>query len=120
MASVVRARAGPAPVAHKIYGIALTINCANFVYFLALEKLLELKNPAVVEIYACSLAPVPVVAPPLPDQRERERSRAPWRRTHGAPDALWQPSCATCTVARAWTSTGARPTPAPPRPSTSR
>ena len=26
------------PVAHSIFGIAQTINCANYVYFLALEK----------------------------------------------------------------------------------
>lgn len=26
-------------MAHKIYGQALTINCANFVYFLALKEL---------------------------------------------------------------------------------
>jgi hypothetical protein len=43
-------------VAHKIYGVALTINCANLVYFLALEKLRELGNPAVVEIYSCASA----------------------------------------------------------------
>lgn len=30
------------PVAHKIYGTAHTINCANFEYFLALQKLMEM------------------------------------------------------------------------------
>jgi len=40
------------PVAHHIYGIPSTINCANYVYFLALQRLLELKRPDLVTIYA--------------------------------------------------------------------
>ena len=42
-------------MAHHIYGNALTINCANFVYFLALEKLMQLQLPEVVEVYACTV-----------------------------------------------------------------
>lgn len=33
------------PVAHSIYGVAQTINSANFIYFLALEELKKLRNP---------------------------------------------------------------------------
>ncbi|KAI3631059.1 hypothetical protein MIR68_010549 [Amoeboaphelidium protococcarum] len=42
------------PVAHKIYGTAQTINCANYVYFLALQKLLTLSRnqAAVIRIYS--------------------------------------------------------------------
>eukprot|EP00123_Amoebidium_parasiticum_P000656 comp11520_c0_seq1/m.5968 comp11520_c0_seq1/g.5968 ORF comp11520_c0_seq1/g.5968 comp11520_c0_seq1/m.5968 type:complete len:319 (-) comp11520_c0_seq1:418-1374(-) len=32
------------PVAHSMYGIASTINCANYVYFLAMEKVVPLNN----------------------------------------------------------------------------
>ncbi|KAI6785535.1 Geranylgeranyl pyrophosphate synthase-like protein [Emericellopsis cladophorae] len=40
------------PVAHSIYGVAQTINSANFVYFLALEELQKLRNPKeAVEIF---------------------------------------------------------------------
>jgi len=39
------------PVAHLVYGTPSTINCSNYVYFLALQKLLELKEPAVIRIY---------------------------------------------------------------------
>ena len=41
------------PVANKIYGTAQTINCGNYVYFLALEKLLCLQreHPNVVTIF---------------------------------------------------------------------
>ncbi|KAI9034061.1 geranylgeranyl pyrophosphate synthase [Hyaloraphidium curvatum] len=39
------------PVAHKIFGVPLTINCANYVYFLALQKLIDLKRPRLVEIF---------------------------------------------------------------------
>ncbi|KAI5797482.1 geranylgeranyl diphosphate synthase [Peziza echinospora] len=39
------------PVAHKIFGVAQTINCANYVYFLALQQLSELGNPALITIY---------------------------------------------------------------------
>jgi len=35
------------PVAHSIYGIASTINAANYVMFIALEKVLNLNHPEV-------------------------------------------------------------------------
>ena len=36
------------PVAHSIYGVASTINSANYVYFLGLEKTLALNQPQVI------------------------------------------------------------------------
>lgn len=39
------------PVAHAIYGIANTINSANYVYFHALEKTHQLNNPKCVAIF---------------------------------------------------------------------
>lgn len=39
------------PVAHKIYGIAQTVNCANYVYFLALNEIIKLGNSKMVDIY---------------------------------------------------------------------
>lgn len=39
------------PVAHSIFGTAQTINSANYVYFCALQELLTLHNPAVIQIY---------------------------------------------------------------------
>lgn len=36
------------PVAHSIYGVASTINAANYVFFLALEKVQALGHPRVV------------------------------------------------------------------------
>ncbi|PAV76131.1 hypothetical protein WR25_20387 [Diploscapter pachys] len=39
------------PVTHTIYGVARTINTANFVYFVALEKCLKLQHPDVVKIF---------------------------------------------------------------------
>ncbi|CAF1517164.1 unnamed protein product [Didymodactylos carnosus] len=39
------------PVAHAIYGAPLTINAANFVYFLALEKALTLNHPDVTKLF---------------------------------------------------------------------
>ncbi|CAO3623710.1 unnamed protein product [Cunninghamella echinulata] len=39
------------PVTHHIYGIPQTINCANYVYFLALQHILKLDNPYMVTIY---------------------------------------------------------------------
>lgn len=35
------------PVAHSIYGVASTINAANYVFFLALEKVQQLGHPDV-------------------------------------------------------------------------
>lgn len=39
------------PVAHNIFGTAQTINSANYVYFLALQELFKLNNPAAIQIY---------------------------------------------------------------------
>ena len=39
------------PVAHSIFGTAQTINSANYVYFLALQELSKLNNPAAITIY---------------------------------------------------------------------
>lgn len=39
------------PCAHHIYGVAQTINCANYVYFLALSEISKLNNPKMVTIY---------------------------------------------------------------------
>ncbi|KAF1350723.1 isoprenoid synthase domain-containing protein [Delphinella strobiligena] len=39
------------PVAHNIFGHAQTINSANYVYFLALQELFKLNNPAAIQIY---------------------------------------------------------------------
>lgn len=39
------------PVAHSIYGVASTINAANYVIFLALEKLLTLDHPEATKVY---------------------------------------------------------------------
>lgn len=43
------------PVAHKIYGVASTINSANYVYFIGLEKVLSLNNPEAVKIFKDSM-----------------------------------------------------------------
>ncbi|KAI9291112.1 geranylgeranyl pyrophosphate synthase [Neoconidiobolus thromboides FSU 785] len=43
------------PVAHRIYGVPITINCANYVYFLALQKVCELNDPELVQIYSTEL-----------------------------------------------------------------
>ncbi|CAG0902434.1 unnamed protein product [Cyprideis torosa] len=40
------------PVAHSIYGVPLTINAANLVYFLALEKVIKLNHPEATTIFA--------------------------------------------------------------------
>lgn len=39
------------PVAHSVYGIASTLNAANYVFFLALERCQELGHPDAVKIY---------------------------------------------------------------------
>jgi len=43
------------PVAHSIYGVAQTINSANYVYFLALQKTAVLGHPRSVEIFTRQL-----------------------------------------------------------------
>ncbi|KAK3808751.1 MAG: geranylgeranyl pyrophosphate synthase [Benniella sp.] len=39
------------PVAHKIFGIPATINCANYVYFMALDELSKIPNPKMLNIF---------------------------------------------------------------------
>ncbi|KAJ2812153.1 geranylgeranyl diphosphate synthase 1, partial [Coemansia furcata] len=39
------------PVTHKIYGVPMTINTANFVYFIALQDLLQMSNSRLVDIF---------------------------------------------------------------------
>ncbi|XP_073978997.1 geranylgeranyl pyrophosphate synthase quemao [Rhodnius prolixus] len=39
------------PVAHSIYGVASTINAANYVFFLALDKVLALGHPEATTVY---------------------------------------------------------------------
>ncbi|OQO10007.1 hypothetical protein B0A48_04362 [Cryoendolithus antarcticus] len=43
------------PVAHQIFGVAQTINSANYVYFRALQELLLLNNPEAIQIYTTEL-----------------------------------------------------------------
>lgn len=38
------------PVAHSIFGVAPVINCANYVYFLALSKCQNLNNPEATKV----------------------------------------------------------------------
>ncbi|KAJ1941101.1 hypothetical protein GGF37_003700 [Kickxella alabastrina] len=40
------------PVTHKIYGIPMTINTANYVYFIALQDVLQMQRPKLVDIFA--------------------------------------------------------------------
>ena len=39
------------PVAHKIFGVPSVINCANYMYFIALEKCNALKNTEAMEVF---------------------------------------------------------------------
>ncbi|CAO3627858.1 unnamed protein product [Cunninghamella echinulata] len=39
------------PAAHHLYGTPQTINCANYVYFLALQEILNLNIPEMITIY---------------------------------------------------------------------
>lgn len=39
------------PVAHRIFGVAQTINSANYAYFLAQQRLYALKSPKALEIF---------------------------------------------------------------------
>jgi geranylgeranyl diphosphate synthase type 3 len=43
------------PVAHEIYGVPTTINCANYVYFLALERCHRLGNTAAMNVFVLEL-----------------------------------------------------------------
>ncbi|KAK0387265.1 hypothetical protein NLU13_5578 [Sarocladium strictum] len=40
------------PVAHNIFGVAQTINSANYIYFVALQELQKLNNPLAVSMFA--------------------------------------------------------------------
>ena len=43
------------PVAHSLFGIPTVINCANYVYFLALEKVESMENPQAVSVFVKEL-----------------------------------------------------------------
>lgn len=43
------------PVAHSIYGVASTINCANYVYFLALDKCRMLGKAEAIDIFVTEI-----------------------------------------------------------------
>lgn len=43
------------PVAHHIFGIPTTINTANYVYFIALEKCQRLNNPKATQVFVSEL-----------------------------------------------------------------
>ena len=43
------------PVAHNVFGVAQTINSANFTYFEALQRILKLGHPEAVHIYTTQL-----------------------------------------------------------------
>lgn len=40
------------PVAHNIFGVAQTINSANYIYFCALQELQQLNNPEAISMFA--------------------------------------------------------------------
>ncbi|KAH8169273.1 polyprenyl synthetase domain-containing protein [Sarocladium implicatum] len=40
------------PVAHSIFGVAQTINSANYIYFVALQELQKLNNPLAISMFA--------------------------------------------------------------------
>jgi geranylgeranyl diphosphate synthase type 3 len=39
------------PVAHSVFGVPLTINAANYAYFISLKKVIELKNDKAIKIF---------------------------------------------------------------------
>lgn len=43
------------PVAHMVYGVPQTLNCANYVYFMAMEKCLALQNPSALHVFTLEL-----------------------------------------------------------------
>ena len=43
------------PCAHTIYGTANTINCANYVFFLALEKCHKLQSKEAMDVFVLEL-----------------------------------------------------------------
>jgi geranylgeranyl diphosphate synthase type 3 len=40
------------PVAHSVFGVPLTINAANYAYFIALKKVIELNNDKAIKIFS--------------------------------------------------------------------
>ena len=38
-------------MAHRVFGVASAINSANYIYFVAMEKTLELGDPKALEIF---------------------------------------------------------------------
>lgn len=40
------------PVAHHVFGIAQTLNAGNYVYFCALQEIVKLGNPKLVDIFS--------------------------------------------------------------------
>lgn len=43
------------PVAHRVFGVASAINSANYIYFVAMERTLQLGHPKAMEIFTCQL-----------------------------------------------------------------
>ena len=92
------------PVAHTVFGVPQTINSANYVYFLALERTLALSHPEGVRIFACRL---------------REVHHMPHHMyTCRSADVLVQVSCWSCIVGRVRRYTGGTVSSAPRRRST--
>lgn len=57
------------PVAHNIFGVAQTINSANYVYFCALKELSSLRSSAAITIYTGESPPDTITTVPLIDVR---------------------------------------------------
>jgi len=43
------------PVAHKVFGVPQTLNCANYIYFVAMDKVLSLNSPNVLPLFTKEL-----------------------------------------------------------------
>ena len=104
------------PVAHSIYGVAQTINSANYIYFLALERITAMGHPRGVAIFTSRLRE---------RGREGEREREKRKREGGRESvevcivsSLPQSSCWSCIEARVRTSTGETATSVPLKRST--
>lgn len=82
------------PVAHSIYGVASTINAANYALFLALEKVQQLDHPEVRK--STSTMELKVI-------------RVSCRPPRCTPNNCWS-----CTVDRAWRYIGATASRVPP------
>ena len=42
-------------VAHRVFGVASSINSANYIYFVAMDKVLKLNHPKAMEIFTRSI-----------------------------------------------------------------